>query len=71
MEGFHHITCEENYIQIGWGLTCNKHHDYDESGLVVSKTPCKINLIYGAGANAIPDDECIVRLKRWAKASSV
>ena len=70
-KGFTISRVRKNYIQIGWGLTCNKHHDYDESGLVVSKTPCKINLIYGVGANAIPDDECIVRLKRWAKASSV
>jgi len=70
-KGFTISRVRKKFIQTGWGLTCNKHHDHDESGLVVSRTPCKINMLYGAGANALSDDECIVRLKRWAKASSV
>ena len=70
-KGFTISRVRKNAIRVGWGLTCNKHHDYDGSGLIVSRTPCKIQLPYGVGANALSDDECIVRLKRWAKASSV
>jgi hypothetical protein len=51
-------------VQVGWGLTCGYKHR-DVAGLAT--TACKIQLTYGSGDGALHDDECLLRLKRWAQ----
>lgn len=53
--------------QHGWGLTCGRHTDPTQS-VYKKQTPCQICITYGDGSREPPltDQECILRLKRWA-----
>jgi hypothetical protein len=46
-------------VKIGWGITCGKHVDVGSD----STTSCKTSLTFGK--DALSDDDCILRLKRW------
>ncbi len=45
--------------QIGWGATCGRHRDSADAPTAV----CKKQITYGK--EALSDDECVLRLKRW------
>ena len=45
-------------LQIGWGVTCNRHES------VAGHTPCKKQITYGK-RNPLSDDECKRALKTW------
>jgi hypothetical protein len=65
--GFRISRVRDAGVQVGWGMICCRGH-VDESQPVEKqrKNPCKIQITYGNGHAPLSDDDCILRLKRWA-----